>query len=504
MFPTKKTLFFIVLLLAIGIRLAYLDKGINSDEGHLLTLARLDLNQLIPVLQTKDVYPPVSAFLLHFWMRISDSEAWIRLYFVSFGVLLCLLIFLIDRNLKEEEFPLFSFFIASFSPLLVWSSQFIRSYIEAAFWATASVYFLFKIIKGNDRKPAYWAGYILTAAISLYTFYFNIFVILAQNMVMFIYYFKDTRRMLKKWILAQAALLLLFIPGIFLAVSQFHNADAINPYNIGKSFKFLNFHIGLYGKAFLSLIGTDPSFTFSAAMKDLPGLLNILFLVILPAGISVFFLVYIIRMIKNTLPGPGARSFFILLGFFYMLFYMLAVELANFPVLTKYFLVPHVLFILVLSGIMSGLKKRASKVLLLLIFLVIYTSRLPAALEPEFDSKKAYRYIVSQIGPADCLVMVRNTNYYLNSDKCVILKDVLIRDVDSGDYIAFTKEGTSILGQLKDKYSIIWFYKTSTNDEIFGGNRLVQDWFIDNGFYPETVKKFKRIEIVKYQRKIMR
>lgn len=499
MLRNKRTLFFIILFLAIGIRLIYLDKGINSDEELLLSLAKTDLSDLVPALTKDSVYPPVSAFLLHFWMTVNDSEVWIRLYFVFFGVLTCLLIFLIDKAFKEETYPLFSFFIASISPLLVWSSQFIRSYAEAAFWAIAGTYFLFKIIKGRDDLLLYWVGYILTTAVSLYTFYFNIFIILAQNALMFMYYFNN-KMMRRKWIIAQIALFLCFVPGVLLAVSQFHNADAITPYSIGKTFKFLNLHIGLYGKAFLGLIGIDPNFIIPSAMKNLPSGLNLLYFFILPLILIIIFAVYFIRTIKNTPSDKKVKLFFVLLSFFYMLFYILAVELANFPVLTKYFLVPHVLFILVLSGVMSGFKTKASKVLLLLVFLAIYASRLPAALEPEFDSKKAYRYIASEVRPDDCLLMIRNTNYYLNPGDSVILKDALVRDINAGNYIAFTGEGINILREIRNKHSIIWFYKTTTNDEMFGGNRLVQDWLADNGFRPETVKKFKRIEIIKYQR----
>ena len=105
-------------------------------------------------------------------MKISTSTSWIRFYFVLFGVGVCVLIYLIAREYFNEKLANIALLIAAFSPLLIFASQYVRSYMDSAFWMLLSCLMMLRILKGKE-SIFNWAGYVISCVLSIYTFYFS-------------------------------------------------------------------------------------------------------------------------------------------------------------------------------------------------------------------------------------------------------------------------------------------------------------------------------------------
>jgi hypothetical protein len=56
------------------------------------------------------------------------------------------------------------------------------------------------------------------------------------------------------------------------------------------------------------------------------------------------------------------------------------------------------------------------------------------------------------------------------------------------------------LAEAKNRYRGFWFYKNYGNDEILGGNRLIENWLTANGYVQVQRAHFKRIEIIKLEK----
>lgn len=502
MFKNKRILFFIVLFIAIGLRLFYLDKGYNSDEGWLLKAAALDTEKLIPFLgEGRSVYPPLSPFLLHLWIKLGNSEVWVRSYFVLFGVALCGLVYFLGKSYLDERFGLIAFLIAAFSPLLIWSSQFIRSYIDSAFWAVLSTYFMLKLLDGKNFLR-FSLGYIFASSAALYSSYLNVLILISQSIFILIFYLKDLK-FLKKWIILQAFVIIIFIPCLVLLLKQAKLATAIDPKWSERGFQILGLNIGYYARSIAALFGIDPNFLTAYSLTQKLSKYALLGLAALSFCIISWIFVTALQNLGKILKDRRRVWFFPLISISALILYDTLVEVMNFPLQTEYFVPQHVLFLFVLSALVYP-SRRVVKVnpLALALISVIFILRFQDAVKPEFETKRAYNYLANNVSTSDCLLMVRNTNRYidLKAFNAEIMYGYIKKDSDADYYRPLDENAKAALSNVKEKYKNIWFYRAYGNDEILGANRLIMNWLQENGYVIESVQKFKRIDLVRYKR----
>lgn len=501
MLKRKRLLFLLILVIAICLRFIYLDKGYNSDEGWLLRTAGLDLNKLIPFLeQGRSVYPPLSPFLLHFWLKLGISEVWVRGYFVLFGVALCILIYHLGKLFLNERFGMIAFFISAISPLLIWSSQFIRSYIDSAFWVILSIYFMLRILKGAN----FWRnslGYVVSSAFALYSSYLNGLILISQSIFIFAFYLKDLK-FLRRWMALQVLVGIIFIPCLSLLLKQLKLATAIDPKWSERGFQLFGINVGYHARSVAAAFGMDPDFL---TMSPLTQKLNKIALVSL-AGLAfcavIWLFVSAIRNLKEFFKDKQLAWFFPVLSISGLVLYDILVEVMNFPLQAEYFIPQHVLFLFVISAFVYSVKENDKfKVLALSLISIVFILRFHGAIKPEFETKKAYNYLASCIKTSDCLLMVRNTNRYIEPEtfNIVLVYDYIQKDSDADYYKPLDERAKMMFSSIKKKYTDIWFYRSYGNDEILGANRLIMDWLKENGYTIEDVQKFRRIDVIHYK-----
>src|SRR3989304_5512375 len=76
-----------ILGLAAYLRLVGLgDESFWMDEGYTMAYTGLPFTKMIAYIATRDVHPPLYYILIKFWRTLGDSEAFLRLPSVVFGV----------------------------------------------------------------------------------------------------------------------------------------------------------------------------------------------------------------------------------------------------------------------------------------------------------------------------------------------------------------------------------------------------------------------------------
>jgi len=497
-------LFFVILALVMLLRIIGIDKGYNSDEGWLLKTAQLELGQLIPFLgEGRSVYPPLSPSLFHLWMKVSDSEVWLRCYFVLFGSLLCVVIFLIGRIYKDERFGLSVFFLSAVSPLLIWSSQFIRSYIDSAFWITLSTYFMLKILK-DKGSLVNCAGYIISSSLALYSSYLNILILVSQSTYVLVFYIRNWR-FLRKWIALKAIIAVTFIPCLFLLLKQMKLATAIDAKWSERGFQIMGFSVGYYARSVAAIFGMDPSFLAIQSLAKSLNRVSLILLAVLAIGAAIFVLVRALNNFRAEGSNSNGRLiwFFPFISLFALLLYVFLVEFRNYPLQPEYFIPQHILFLFVIASFILPVKKgaRLNRVVFILIALT-FVFRFPEAIKPEFETKRAYKYLTSNFEESSLLLLTRKTNRYLTNEEFNIfdLQSFIEKNSDADYYRPLNQRAKDMLMQLKSRYKDIWFHRVYGNDEILGANGMIIKWLKSNGYREVDVQKFRRIDLIRYRR----
>lgn len=484
------------------LRTLNMDKEFSGDETTLIEISAHDAGQIIPQLTSKEIYPPLTYLAVHYLMRLVGSEFWVRSYFILFGMGVCWLVYLIAKEYLDERLGIISLALSVFSPLVIFASQYARSYIDSAFWMLLSILFMLKIVKGK-AGIANWAGYVLSMALSLYTFYFSALLLFAQMVFVTVFIFND-RKALLKWYAAFFLVGLIFLPWASTALGQFHNASSLVYDWAGKGFSVGPFRIGLYARNIFSLVGFDQSFMifrdgvvkqFTKPVLIVAGLAGI--------GIFIFFLRYYFKSTMKTLPGEKRLAWFLpcLILVPLVTTWVLAAVLNTLPV-ARYFVAFHALFLILMAVVIRDIlmRKRALGILALAVMLILFAVRIPEAVSAEFGTRDASSFLRSQMGKNDCLICVNlcpdeSAFNVIKIDKYIQL------NAKGSEYIVGSSDSRKEFTDKVAMFKKAWFYKVYGNAEIFGSNRITERLLEEQGYRQEKVFKFKNIDIVLYSKK---
>ncbi len=214
-----------ILLLAFALRLYRLgDQSIWYDEGVSIHLAQKSLAALTAH-TAGDIHPPLYYYLLHFWIRAAgSSEFAVAFLSLGFGLLLVPLVYCIGRNLYNPIVGSLAALLVAVSPYNLWYSQEMRMYTLGASLGLVSLYSLLQLL-ARAKGRVYWAGYILSAALGLYTLYYFAFLLVFLNVFVLGWWLWGRRQggrasVLWHWVLAQLTVFLLYLPWLPIALRQ--------------------------------------------------------------------------------------------------------------------------------------------------------------------------------------------------------------------------------------------------------------------------------------------
>lgn len=229
----------LIILLAFILRLYRLGyQSIWYDEAVSIHLAMKDLRGL--TLHTAgDIHPPLYYYLLHFWILPAGSDEFsVAFLSLFFGVLIIPFSYRLASNLYGQRIGLLTTLLIAISPFNLWYSQEIRMYTLGAFLGLISLYCLMRLtaVQGRSSLQArgiadktslgLWIGYIVSVAAGLYTLYYFAFLLLFENLFVIGWWLTNRVRRadgplsLARWLLAQAVVLLLYLPWLPIALRQ--------------------------------------------------------------------------------------------------------------------------------------------------------------------------------------------------------------------------------------------------------------------------------------------
>jgi len=243
-----ETIFFIVILM-FGSFLRFYQIGSESiwyDESISVKLASSSIQDIVSG-KAKDLgNPPLHNIFLHYWVKLfGSSEIVVRSLSAVFGVLTIILFYLFAIILFDKRTVLFATFLLSISPPHIYLSQEARTYTMLMFFCLASMFFMLKFLK--KEKIIYLLLYSLATFLSLYSHYFTLFLILAQNIFLLIYW-RRYKRLFWKWILGQGVIIVLFslawLPNFILQVTMKDNLSR-SVQSWYKHLVFIPFYLGI-------------------------------------------------------------------------------------------------------------------------------------------------------------------------------------------------------------------------------------------------------------------
>lgn len=208
-----------IILLAFVLRVYGLGhQSLWDDEAKSVWVSSWSVTEIL-IEQSQHEHPPLHYLLLHYWMPLAgESEFAVRFVSLFFGLLSVPMIYRLGKALGNARLGLLAALVAAISPFWVYFSQETRMYTTATFFSLSAVYFFARIFRSHWEPTrsrrlglGLWLGYVLTTVCSLYSHYFALFAVVAENLFL-VALWRRYRSLMKSWALAQIGLALLFLP----------------------------------------------------------------------------------------------------------------------------------------------------------------------------------------------------------------------------------------------------------------------------------------------------
>lgn len=204
-------LLFLIFLFGFALRVYQLDKmSLWCDEMNCVTLIKLPLKETIIGLST-GATPLFYYLVMKAWCHFAGfSEFALRFPSAFFSALLIFIVYKFTKDLFSEGVGLTAALLYSLSTYSIQYAQEAKYYPLAWIFSLLSFYFFFRFVR--QLRLRWLVGYVLAAACSMYTFYFDLFYILTHNILFFFFYRR--RKPVALWMTGQLAIVILYLPWI--------------------------------------------------------------------------------------------------------------------------------------------------------------------------------------------------------------------------------------------------------------------------------------------------
>ncbi|MEE8409385.1 MAG: glycosyltransferase family 39 protein [Myxococcota bacterium] len=152
---------------------------------------------------------PLYFWSLEAWQLGGNSEWWLRLPSVLFGVATICMAFVLARAVFDQKTALVAAALTAASPFLVMYSQVVRPYALVALLSTAALVVFLRAVELNGRR--HWIGFALLTTAGLYTHLFAAAVPLATTLYLVLFHRSD-RHLFNTGLLAHLTVGLVFLP----------------------------------------------------------------------------------------------------------------------------------------------------------------------------------------------------------------------------------------------------------------------------------------------------
>src|SRR3989344_3174730 len=184
----------------------YLTRGFWGDEAWTSLISQLPYRQMLKT-TAADFHPPGYYTVIELLYKfLPPGEIATRFVSILFWCLTAFFVYLLASKFKGKTFGLLSTLVVSYNPIFFRYSFEARNYTMFAFTATASVYFLLRLLEKFSIKNA--AIFVIFTTLGIYTHYYMFFVLAAQGIYILIF----ERRFVLKFVGVYFAIFLLYLP----------------------------------------------------------------------------------------------------------------------------------------------------------------------------------------------------------------------------------------------------------------------------------------------------
>ncbi len=206
----------LLVLVAFALRLYRLDyQPLRGDESFGIQFATHSWGWLLSNMAQLEPLPPLYYSLLHCWIQVAgQSEFTTRFLSLLFGVLAVPLTYLMGKSLGRPTSGVLAAFLMAINPFQVWHAQDVRNYTIWLALSMAAVACLLRAVQ--EQRQRYWTGYAGITLLSLYTQYYELFMLLFHNLFFFTLLLgrwrqrelprSSARGLLTTWVAVQATL----------------------------------------------------------------------------------------------------------------------------------------------------------------------------------------------------------------------------------------------------------------------------------------------------------
>ncbi|HUI83097.1 MAG TPA: glycosyltransferase family 39 protein, partial [Candidatus Binatia bacterium] len=154
-------------------------KSLWFDEPLTVAIARLPWPSFTHLWRYGEAaYQGAYFLLMRGWLRLGQSEAWIRLPSALFAIASIPLIYVLARRLVGEKAALASAALLAFSSTGVYYSQEARGYTMTILLVLASTWVFVRAVQENRESD--WLLWTLSSAVAVYSHFFAALAIVAQ------------------------------------------------------------------------------------------------------------------------------------------------------------------------------------------------------------------------------------------------------------------------------------------------------------------------------------
>jgi mannosyltransferase len=240
----KKTWVAVLLLtlLAFFLRVYRLDfVSLRGDEAFTVIFVQRTWEGLWKGIRTIEPNPPLLYLALRIWIVLAGATEFATRYFSAFFGVLCVpLLYRMAREMftsppqsssaspEKEKIAFFAAALIAINPYQVWHSQDVRNYTMWPALSLLGLIFFWRWWKAerqntdNGRQTGYLSFvilnlsfYVLATLASLYTHYYDTFILAALNVFVFVFTLLEHRwKTLARWIGAQAVLVAAYAPWV--------------------------------------------------------------------------------------------------------------------------------------------------------------------------------------------------------------------------------------------------------------------------------------------------
>jgi 4-amino-4-deoxy-L-arabinose transferase-like glycosyltransferase len=230
--PTRSRAIVLVALAALlagaaALRIHHLDtESVWLDEAFSVSIARTTLANI--VFETgHDVHPPLHYFLLFWWAHLTGGSAWAaRLLSVIFSLGTIVAAYAVAARLRTRAAGLLAAALLAFSVFQIEFAQEARMYALLALLATLSMYGFVRLFDSPGRR--WFAFYAVATGLMVYVHVYAAFILAAQAaslLVNAVTHRGQTVSVATRWMLAQIAVFVAFLPWLAIFLWQFRSVQ---------------------------------------------------------------------------------------------------------------------------------------------------------------------------------------------------------------------------------------------------------------------------------------